>query len=296
MRAFHFLLPDIILPHKDVGFRRACFSGFLVLAFVTGVLIGDSFAGQMAVYALDLGEEASPSLQNKPVRAPAKLGIVQSSATPQQDLRAKKSKKPLGPPLKIEGVTFYYKSDADVRYYQGLTQRETTHTRSPVLKDKIVLAQKAYQQASLETPFSRWAVQGAPHPWVFRVKVHLANQRTTALLNPKVLLRVQFKRGPLRVDPETLITDVDYLMRNAHWEPYFTQTLTLPVLGPGEEVELPSKLIELLPWTASHPNDWPVAVSAEATIQPAGKPNRRELLCIPDHFIVPDEQTPQAEF
>ncbi|MBY0449706.1 MAG: hypothetical protein K2X01_03675 [Cyanobacteria bacterium] len=229
------------------------------------------------------------------VKAPAKLGIVQSSVTPPGDVRAKKSKKPLGPPLKIEGVTFYYKSDADVRYYQGLTQRETTHTRPPCVADKILLAKKAYQAASLESPFSRWAVQGAPHPWIFRVKVHLANQRTTALLSPKVLLRIQIKRGPLRVDPETLITDVDYLMRMARWEPYFTQTLTLPVLGPGEEVELPSKVIELLPWTASHPNDWPAGVAAEATILPAGKPIRRELLCLPDHFIVPDEEAPKAE-
>lgn len=205
-------------------------------------------------------------------------------------------------PVQLEEVRFYYRMDSDARYTVLKVQWQNAHNEPYTEAIGERLSLRAFNNASIEKSFEVWRQQGGPHPLVFFVKAYLRNPTQTAILNQAVQVTVKAKTGPLRVDPQVLMTDYNYLKRTAQWETLLTQVVNVPVLAPGEEILVPITKFQLMRFLRLHPNSWPESIQVEAVLQessasPAAKNGKNAaknprksatLELLPDHFMLPE--------
>jgi hypothetical protein len=187
----------------------------------------------------------------------------------------------------LDEVDFYYRTDAEARYQSLRTQWRQTHAEVLTAEEAEPLALQAFNAASIAKPLPAWRQQGGPRPWVFFAQAHLVNPTPTARLNVPITAKLEARIGPLRVDPRVLMTDYGYLEKNARWQPLSTQTFTVPVLAPGEEILAPVGKVQILRLLRFNPTAWPVAL--RLTVSTPGQPPKQRLLpLIPDHFVLPE--------
>lgn len=188
--------------------------------------------------------------------------------------------------LKVASLGFYYKQDENARYLDLKTQWQTEHKGLLSGQKASEFADTAYQQASVEAPFSQWRAQGGPAPKVFSAKLHLYSNTKAAVLNTPISVSVQANVGDLRVSPITQLTDYRYLQQTAHWETLETRQLSVPVIAPEEDQLLEVMQFRLLSFLNSHPNQWPTAVRITISSPRLGVAEK-QISLLPDHFVVP---------
>lgn len=188
--------------------------------------------------------------------------------------------------VKASSLDFYYKTDAKARFLDLKNQWQSKHRGEISLNQADEMAQEAYSQASVETPFSQWLFHGGPDPRVFTGKLHLYNSSTKALLNVPLSVTLRAKVGELRVNPEIQMTDYDHLDDTARWEDVSSKTITIPALAPGEDMLVEVARFRLLDFLARHPNQWPSQVMVQVNAPQMGS-TRKIITLVPDHFVVP---------
>ena len=188
--------------------------------------------------------------------------------------------------LKAESLEFYYKTDENARYldlktrWQSETQAELTYLKVSEL------AEEAYKSATVESPFDQWRYQGGPAPNIFSGKVHLYNTGKQAWLNVPVQVTLRAKVGALRVNPALQTTDYGYLQQTARWETVSTRTVKIPVIAPGEDIQVEVGRFNLPSFLAKRANQWPAEVEFQITAPQVGQLSK-SIPLIPDHFVVP---------
>jgi hypothetical protein len=193
--------------------------------------------------------------------------------------------------VSVEEIRFYYRLDADARYQALKLNWQNSHQESYSPDIAETLAFRAFNASSLEKEMTEWRYQGGPHPLIFFTKLYLRNNQNKAILNTLIRVTVQGKIGPLRVDPQVLMTNYEYLKNQATWKVLSTTVSEVPVFAPGEEMLLPVEKFQLMRFLRLNPNSWPESLRVEVTLLNKGKVSQlkqKTLTLIPDHFLLPE--------
>lgn len=188
--------------------------------------------------------------------------------------------------IQVESINFYYKPDEKARFLDLKTRWQSENRGELSIDQAISLADTAYRQAGINAPFKVWRYHGGPSPWVFTGKAHLYNKTGQALLNVPLSVTLRAKVGDLRVHSALQMTDYDHLEETARWETVLQQTVPIPALAPGEDLQIETFRFAVLNFLKTHPNRWPVQLEVRLST-PAMSGSRQSLTLIPDHFVVP---------
>lgn len=189
--------------------------------------------------------------------------------------------------IKVAGAEFYYRLDEKARFIELKNQWQSKSRGELPIDRAQVLAQDAYEHASVEEVLNRWRYHGGPSPWVFTAKAHLFNEGEQAYLNVPVTVAYRAKLGDLRVNSALQLTDFNHLKQSARWEKLpGGQSRTIPALAPGEDLLLDLGRVELLALLAAHPNRWPTEIEVQIS-SPRFATVSKRIELTPDHFVTP---------
>jgi len=199
----------------------------------------------------------------------------------------------------LEEVQFYYRMDAEARYYVLRSAWQQEHSGAFTVEAAEKLALQAFDAASVEKKLKAWRERGGPRPPIFYAKAYVRNPSKEAVLNTHLRVETRVHSGELRVDPQVLMTDYRYLRQTAQWHSVSEETVSIPVLAPGEETLVKVAWFEVFRFLRKQPDLWPWQVEVTVSLLPegsekAGKPKatletqRVRLRLIPDHFLLPE--------
>jgi hypothetical protein len=188
--------------------------------------------------------------------------------------------------IHVEDLSFFYKEDEAARYLDLKNQWQSEH-RGEIPPDKAAeLAEKAYKEASVESPLLRWREQGGPNPQVFSAKAHLSNPGHDALINVSLRVTLKAKVGDLRVNPRIQITDYHYLESSARWVTLSDTVILVPAIAAGEDLQVDLVKFPLRDFLGKHNGQWPAQLRLELQA-PHMDATYKTLSLMPDHFVVP---------
>ncbi len=188
--------------------------------------------------------------------------------------------------LKTASLDFYYKLDEKARYLDLKNQWQSKHRGEFSPRQAVELADEAYKKASVEAPFEKWLYHGAPAPRVFTGKLHLYNSSKQALLDVPLKVTLRAEVGDLRVDSVVQLTDYGHLSKTARWMTLSEQTVSIPAVAPGEDLQVEVMRFRLMEFLAAHPNRWPSQLEVQVSGPQVGTV-KKSLSLAPDHFVVP---------
>jgi hypothetical protein len=188
--------------------------------------------------------------------------------------------------IQVQSLDFYYKLDEAARFLDLKAQWQGEHRGEISIAKAKELAQAAYRESDLDTPFDRWRYHGGPSPRTFSAKAHLYSLGQKALLNVAFQVTVRAKVGNLRVIPNLQLTDYKTLQTSAHWQIVSQRTIHVPAIASGEDLLLPLMQFQLLDFLERHPNQFPVCLEVRLSNPHLGSVVKSIPLS-PDHFVVP---------
>lgn len=189
-------------------------------------------------------------------------------------------------PIRVHEIAFFYKTDEKARFLELKNRWQSRHRGELPLSVAGELAQAAFNEASVETPFTQWLYHGGAAPQVFSSKIHLYNTSRQALLNTPLHVTVRAKVAELRVNPEIQMTDYAHLERTGRWETIHQETLNIAALAPDEDLRVEVMRFNLLGFLAKQAHRWPVELEVQVE-SPAMGVHKQVLRLTPDHFAVP---------
>ena len=189
-------------------------------------------------------------------------------------------------------VNFYYYPEAEVNY--ELLKREGQKQYPHLLGYREIdgLYRKAITETTFEEELKVWRYQGGPRPYYLKAGAKIRNNGNGAMTDVKVTFTFEVKVATLRAKGSTMTTDYSNLSRNARWQKWFTKTINVKMLPPGEYRIIYTEDISLCSLLETLKDKWPeylrVKVNVYSPLDDLKNNNfaSKSIQMIPDHFIL----------
>ena len=189
--------------------------------------------------------------------------------------------------IQLLNVKFYYYPDAEVKYQIIKQNAQKGHPHLLGYHEIDGLYLKAVSESTIKEELTKWNYREGPYPYYILTGAEIRNMGLTAITDVKLILNFFVKTATLRVNPDTITTDYDDLRKQAKWSKWFSKTINIKIVPPGEYSMIYTDDISLCELLQKLGDKWPIYIKVTATIHPNSSKNTasRTLELLPDHFV-----------
>ena len=194
--------------------------------------------------------------------------------------------------VQVLSAAFYYHPDADLSYQLLKEEGQKQYPHLLSYREIDGLYRTALADSMYETELTEWRYQGGPNPYYLNAAAEIRNNGTGAMTDLKLRFDIEVKTARPRALASTLTTDYKGMDRDARWQKWYTKTINIDVIPPGEYTVIHTDDISLCSLLQNLNGKWPVAMRVKVNAYSAMdsiKSNNyqiKNIKVIPDHFIM----------